>query len=189
MNPTDFGLSILASWLANKFLEPDDNDLNHDKQLPIKESVKATKKKKFNTYDVFTDLKKMLDFVSFPIAHIVVETTPTTFYNLATLVIEDKETGLWFVFRRGRMSFQGSGGGAQQTDRAIDIFKSRNIPIVPWSVTKEILDDLEGGFVLWYEIKNNLVPLLASNVDSTKWPWIQKQAKEVIYNEYEDVEN
>ncbi len=188
MTPTDFGLSVIASWLANKLsnaaetpkeIEPPQEFLD----AKTNSSLLEKKVKLFEVYDVFRDLEKMLRYVQNPCAHIIVETTPSTFYHLAALVIEDKDTGIWFAFNRGRMSFQGTGGGAQQADRAVSILKNASIPVAPWAVSQEILDELEHGYRLWPSVKNHLIPLLSSCLDETKWPWIQMQAKEVIYNE------
>ena len=202
MTPTDFGLSVIASWLANKlgkeqnqeqFDEPEISVLNETEKpeiLALNETVESViptvNIKLFEVYDVFRDLEKMLSYIENPCAHIIVETSPTTFYHLASLVIEDRNTGIWFVFNRGRMSFQGAGGGAQQTDRAVSILKDSKIPVAPWAVSKGILDRLEKGYVRWPEVKNQLVPLVSSFLDESKWPWIQMRAKGVIYNETED---
>ena len=190
MTLEDFGFSVAAGWLANKLYGTSNNKQTVEiKKTPdekIPESICLPKAvKKFEVYDVFRDLEKMLHFVTDPCAHIIVETSPSTFYHLAALVIEDKNTGVWFVFTRGRMSFQGTGGGAQQADRAITILKNANISIAPWACAQELLDELENGHRLWPSVKSELVPLISSCLDEHKWPWIQMQAKEVIYNEPE----
>ncbi len=192
MTPTDFGLSVIASWLANKLgnTAEEKKDIEQPNQLIpqlINLPLREQEVKVFEVYDVFRDLENILRYVQNPCAHIIVETKPSTFYHLAALVIEDKDTGIWFVFNRGRMSFQGTGGGAQQADRAVSILKKANIPVAPWAVSQEVLDDLERGYKLWPSIKNHLVPLISSCLDETKWPWIQMQAKEVIYNELQQI--
>jgi hypothetical protein len=188
MSPTDFGLGVLASWLANQIGSPKEQKVevsiepeeSNEKPEPHELNRKV---RRFKSYDVFRDLEEMLKYVNKPIAHIVVEDSPSSFYNLAALVIEDRETGILFVFSRGRMAFQGTGGGAQQTDRAVNIFKSRNIPVAPWVVVKDKLDSFENGHILWPEVKELLVPLVSSVVSTEKWRWIQQQAQEVLYPE------
>ena len=148
--------------------------------IPIND-IKSPQIRRFNSYDVFRDLEDILQFVADPIAHIVVENTPSSFYNLAALVVEDRATGIWFVFNRGRMAFQGTGGGAQQTERAVNIFKSHHIPVAPWVLDKSKLDHFESGFILWSDVKGCLIPLISAIESSEDWKWIQKRAKEALY--------
>ncbi len=188
MTPTDFGLSVFAGWLANKFSDTVKMPRKNEPSLEVKSAKSSPsqvekKVKLFEVYDVFRDLEKILLYVQRPCAHIIVEVTPSTFYHLAALVVEDRDTGIWFAFNRGRMSFQGVGGGARQADRAVAILKNASIPVAPWTVSQEILDELENGYRLWPSVKNQLVPLVSSCLDEAKWPWIKTQAKEVIYSE------
>lgn len=126
MTPSDFGLRVLASLLANKLSSISNTNTQ---PVEIEENSKTVTNKQalFTVYDVYHDLEEMLEYVTTPVAHIIVENSPSSAYNLTTLVIEDKNTGIWFVFSRGRMAFQGTGGGSKQTDRAVNIFRTRNI--------------------------------------------------------------
>jgi len=192
MTLTDFGLSVFSSWLANRLERksiPEKNEEFKNEKSKTNEKISEIKpaKKLFQVYDVYRDLGKILKYIDNPCAHIIVENEPSSFYHLASLVIEDLNTGVWFVFNRGRMSFQGTGGGAQQTELAVSILKNAKVPVAPWVTSKVILDDFEKGYILWQKVKCELIPLVSSILDETKWPWIQMQAKEVLYDETEQL--
>jgi len=184
MTPTDFGLGVLASWLANKLGTLDEN--NQEKEPDLKQTTeeatenKIEKNRMFHSFDVFSDLEEMVSVLDNPVAYLLIETEPTTHYHLVSLVLESKLTGEWYYFRRGRIAFQGSGGGHQQAQRVISVFKKYGIPISVWVAEKTILDDFEDGYVLWSTVFRNAIPFRAAQIKNEKWKWIKKQAEEVL---------
>lgn len=186
MGPKEFALSVLASWLGNKidFLlnnkESSDNKTDIKIELPEKEN----KIGKFRTFDVWLELDDILSEIEEPVGHLIIETSPTTFYHLTALVLESRKTGEWYVFRRGRMSFQSTGGGKHQIETLLDKFVNRKVALALWSVEKEILDQFESGKLLWHELKQKLIPLRSSVVDQRDWDYLKKRAQEIIKEFY-----
>jgi hypothetical protein len=180
MNPIDFGFSVLASWLANQLEKIGGN--KSPQQNDVTAEDKETKKtpRLFKTYDVYTESEEIIKSLKDVVAHIVVENSPSTFYNLALLILESKLTGEWYVFRRGRIAFQGTGGGHQQSERLINLLKRENIPVAAWAGDRNILDSFESGTLLWPELKISLVPLAASIVEDEDWKRIQNKANEML---------
>ena len=185
MTPTDFGLGVLASWLANKL----DGIGNNGDEPPLEPEVSneeakidttGKKKKLFRSFDVFLDLEEMVNLLEKPVAYLLIETEPTTHYQLVALVLESQITKEWYLFRRGRMAFQGSGGGHHQAERAISIFKKRNISVSVWVVDKKVLDEFESGYLLWKPVFESAIPFRAAELDNEKWQWIKARADEMI---------
>lgn len=174
MTPADFGLGMLASWLANKIdlvLKPEGDEPVEiispepqvDEDLPLVEKVR-----KFKTFDAFHDLRQMINDVDNPLVSILIESSPSSHYNLVCVVLESTLTGEWFVFSRGRMAFQGGGGGHINSKMIIEDLKQKESPIGVWVYDNNFVDDLENGYVLWPEIKGKGIPLrsLVSNDSS-----------------------
>ena len=151
MTLEDFGLSVYASWLANNIDELLGVRKVDVRPEPIKKDVvdKEPPVRLFETFDVFLDLEKILPNVLNPVAHILVETTPSNFYNLACMIVESRTTGEWYVFRRGRMAFQGSGGGTSQSKRALSMLRDVGGATVAWAADQKTIENLEKGLILW----------------------------------------
>lgn len=184
----DFGFGVLASWLANQIgnnnqntqkiksivrdeeinqIAEDTQDIDHSKQL-------------FKTYDIYHDLDDILIYLNNPVAQILVEKTPSNFYNLTSVVIESKTTNEWFVFNRGRTSFQGTGGGIRQSKDIIEKFRNEDIEIGTWAIDIDLLNSFESGDILWQDIKNRIIPLMSSITDQSDWKFIQDEAKTIL---------
>jgi hypothetical protein len=191
MSLSDFGWSILAGWLANKIdlgidiliKKPSHENCVNKQQLLENNSSFVKKTKLFRVFDVYNDLEKILPYLADPIAHIIIEKEPTTWWNLACLVIESKLTGEWYVFERGRMAMQGTGGGIRQSKIAIERLREAKVFITPWVVPKSILDEFEDGIILWHEVKIKAVPLFSSiGAKEEDWLFIQEKTKKLLYN-------
>ena len=189
MTPSDFGFGILASWLANRLdgaskkkESTGTEELSLDPE-PIADSdhhSNLERKKLFHSFDVYTQLHEVREGLASPVAHLLIETEPSTHYHLVSLVLESSITGEWYYFRRGRMAFQGTGGGHQQAERAVSIFKKEGIPISVWVLERALMDDFESGYMLWPQVRAKAIPFLAANLDSEKWSWIKAQASETL---------
>lgn len=184
MTIEDFGLSVLASWLAEKIGTVSEKTEGNPSAIQFEtQKIAMTDEKQsrlFTTFDVFSELEEMIKSIHKPVAHILVENSPSNFYNLLCLVVESSSTHEWYVFHRGRMAFQGTGGGLGQSKRVVNIFRENKIPIAAWAIDQKIIDQFENGFLLWPDVRNKAVPLRSAIVDQNEWEWIQKQAKEVI---------
>ncbi|WP_298445322.1 hypothetical protein [uncultured Ferrimonas sp.] len=186
MTPADFGLGMLASWLANKVdlvFKPEGSEPLQiippepkiDNDIPPIERVR-----KFKTFDAFHDLPQMVNDIDSPLVSILIERSPSSHYNLVCVVLESRLTGEWFVFSRGRMAFQGSGGGHTNSNMIIQTLKKKKSPIVVWVYDNNFVDDLESGFVLWPEIKGKGIPLRSLVSNDSSWTTITNQAEEML---------
>jgi hypothetical protein len=188
MGPSDFALSVLASWLGNKieFLLNNKESSDNKTDIKIDHPGRENKNKvgKFRTFDVWLELDDILLEIEEPVGHLIIETSPTTFYYLTTLVLESRKTGEWYVFRRGRMSFQSTGGGKHQIEILLNKFINRKVAIALWSVEKETLDQFESGELLWHELKQKLIPLRSSVVDQRNWDYFKERAQGIIEEFY-----
>lgn len=193
MSLSDFGLNVLAGWLANKLDQVSDllsgkqKEENSDaKQQDFQDNPVSEKKTKlFCTFDVYFDLEKILPYLQDPIAHFLIEKEPSTFWNLACLVVESKSTGEWYVFRRGRMAMQGVGGGIRQSEIALNRLRESKAIIATWAIPKTILDEFEEGIRLWPEVKIGAIPLFSSinaEHDNSAWYAIKDRTKELLSN-------
>lgn len=186
MSPAEFGLNVIAGWLGNqldKVFKKADSKNETDKEnckirLPTQQD--GDKHKLFCTFDVFYDLERILSSLFNPVAHILIEKEPSTFWNLACLVVESKVTEEWYVFRRGRMAMQGMGGGIRQSEIALNILRKYNTIVTAWALPKSILDDFEAGIKLWYEVKASAVPLFASINAQEDWRSIQDKTNRLL---------
>lgn len=132
-------------------------------------------RRRFKSFDAVYDLAPLLEYVDEPIVYLLIEDSPSTAYNLPAYVLESQRTGEWFVFSRGRMAFQGTGGGLRNTRGVFDTLKEKRAKIGAWVVPKELLDRFEFGQVVWPTVKMEAVPLLAHLAEDFSWSEIQSQ--------------
>lgn len=191
MNPDEFGLSILASYLANKADKVAEfvfgrNAQRAPKPEPEKSAGAGPEQceewPKFRAFDAWSDLPEFLKTVSSPVVSLLIEDQPSTHYNLLCLVLESADTGEWYVFSRDRMSFQGTGGGFNNSRDIIERLKMKRAPIGVWVVQKAILDSFEEGRTLWPELKPRAIPLLSFLAKDLSWSGIQHNAQKLIQN-------
>lgn len=180
MGVDDFGLSILASWLANKLefrVRPPDRSAAQehlDANQEFEDVVpKETGLAKFKTFDAWTDLSKFLAAVKEPIISVLIEDEPSTFYRLPAIVLESRLTGEWFVFSRGRMSFQGDGGGMRNSQAILDQVKRAGAAIGVWVLPQKLMSELDNGYETWGNIKPHAIPLLARVAQDYSWSEIE----------------
>lgn len=176
----DFGLSVLASWLANKvdvFTKPTGQSLQQNDQKKIDDAndnpeIKRTRR--FKTFDAWNDLGKILKTVRDPLISILIEDEPSTHYRLPSMVLESRATGEWYVFSRGRMSFEGDGGGIRNSRDILDQVRTAGAAVGVWVVPQGKLDDLDNGYQIWSVIRDQAVPLLAVIADKHSWIEIEE---------------
>jgi hypothetical protein len=152
-----------------------------DDPVPGEELGPAEQKssRRFNTFDARHDIERFLSYVQEPIVHLLVEDSPSTHYNLPGYVLQSNVTGEWFVFSRGRLSLQGTGGGHHNMEAVADILTQKRTTIVGWVIQKEAMDDLERGVLLWPDAKRSIVPLPAFHSDDPVWLGIKRQFDEL----------
>lgn len=117
-----------------------------------------------NRYKVFSldrDLNAVLSLMKKPIVHFVVEDKPTIAWHLPSIVIEDAITFEWYVFSKGHIAFEGSGGGLHRAESLIRFLIEKNIPFTAWVLARINSDKLDQGCRTWSEMKLKCIPLLA----------------------------
>ncbi len=144
----------------------------------------STKTPLFHTYDFFNDFDKLLPFIANPVAHLIVESTPSSNYNLPCIVLESIDSGEWYVFERGRISIQGTGGGYNNLLILLSKLKKNNISLGKWTLSQKMISDFESGQILWPEVKKNAVPLFSFISNQDDWQSIIKYFKEILIKEY-----
>jgi len=134
----------------------------------------------FRTFDAINDFVHIVPLVDQPVVHLLIESEPSTFYNLAAFVVESRTTGQWYLFARGRIALEGSGGGKNNLDSLVDQLRSQNTPIAAWVIDHGVLSNFESGIVLWSTVRSSIVPLLAyMSQSSDSWPGIRNRFREL----------
>ncbi|MGY2463229.1 hypothetical protein [Vreelandella sulfidaeris] len=185
MTPTDFGLGVLASWLANKLevvLKPEGHPMPELHQSPqpqqlIEPQSRPARIRRFKTFDAHYDLPSFVKEVSQPVVSLLIERSPSSHYNLMCVVLESSATGEWFVFDRGSLAFQGTGGGYYNTSNIIQFLKGAAVPIGVWVYDNNYVDDLENGYLLWPEIRGKGILLRSLVTDESSWTTIANRAE------------
>jgi len=116
---------------------------------------------RYKTFRIDEDMKAVLDLTKQPVVHFVVEDQPTTAWHLPSVVVEDSITSEWYVFSKGSIAFEGSGGGLHQAELLIRFLIEKGIPFTAWVLDKISSDKLAQGCRTWPEMKPKCVPLLA----------------------------
>lgn len=181
MSLDDFGLSVLASLFANKleaWRKPAATDAlisdDFNKMKCTKNTLTEDRPVKFKTLDAWNDLSRILRAVKAPLISVLIEDEPSTYYRLASLVVESKTTGEWFVFSRGRMSFEGTGGGIRNSEIILNQVKKAGAEIGVWVLPQAQLYLLDNGYDTWPTIKVHAIPLLARIAEDYSWNEISR---------------
>lgn len=191
MGVDDFGLSVLASWIANKadtFFNPRPKEQEAPPPVSHDEEMMAERVRRFKTFDAWKDLDAILKTVRDPLISILIEDKPSTFYRLPSMVLESKATGEWFVFSRGRMSFEGSGGGIRNTRDILAQIKTTGAFVGVWVVPQNKLNDLDNGYELWPAIRTQAVPLLAVIAGEHSWAEIERNVSKYLNPESKETD-
>lgn len=183
----EFGLSVLASLLANKLgifskLKPN-LPLQHATETLDTTSpgdVQEHRVRRFKAFDAWTHFPNFLKTVREPLISILIEDQPSSHYRLPSMVLESKATGEWYVFSRGRMSFEGSGGGIRNSRNILELVKSAGAPVGVWVIPQNLLNDLDNGYALWPEVRSSAVPLLAVVAGEHSWFEIESNVAELL---------
>jgi len=138
--------------------ESSPNDKDEIKSFPVK-SLDAYYGESSN--DWFLPLA---NYIHEPNVYIFIETEPSTFYNLGAVILEDNRTGDWYPFYKS-VSFQGTGGGWQNTERLynsiIKLQESGKKVAVSLRVANNLdTENLKTGVLYWNEFKQRTIPAL-----------------------------
>jgi hypothetical protein len=176
MDITDFFLSACASVLGNKLTPRDittkpeptsldkialSNESITQKKLAVRPLV--DKKSWANFGEQFRNLVSVIGKANI---FLFIESEPSTYYNLVTVIVEDIRTGDWYPFEQS-VTFEGSGSGwhtAKQLGWEIQETKNKGADVrVSIRVAyNNDLADLMSGDSTWTDVKNRSVPALIS---------------------------
>ena len=131
--------------------------------------------KSFRTFDAVHDFGHIIPLVDQPVFHLLIESEPSTAYNLAAFVVESRSTGQWYLFARGRIALEGSGGGKSNLDSVMSQLRNQSTPIAAWVIDQNMLDKFESGEILWNSVRSSVVPLVAYMSQSESWPGIRNR--------------
>lgn len=137
-------------------IEPED-----DPDIKARHGVNIEYVHRYKTFNLLRDLNVVLALTREPVVHFVVEDKPTTAWHLPSVVIEDAFTSEWYVFSKGNIAFEGSGGGLHQAESLIRFLLEKRIPFTAWVLDRISSDKLDQGCRTWVELKAKCVPLLA----------------------------
>lgn len=129
---------------------------------------------RFKTFDIFHEFDELLPLVKDPVVHIVVEDKPSTAWHLPLVVLEDKTTKEWYIFSKGRMAFEGSGGGFLQSGILFKKLIDNKVPFTAWVLDYILTEKLSQGCRMWPEFRGHCIPLLIYNKNKTFTDYIRK---------------
>ncbi|MBI2306520.1 MAG: hypothetical protein HYU78_04380 [Rhodocyclales bacterium] len=116
---------------------------------------------RYKVFSLDRDMNAVLSLMKKPVVHFVVEDKPTSAWHLPSIVIEDAITFEWYVFSKGNIAFEGSGGGLHHAESLIRFLIEKNIPFTAWVLDRISSDKLDQGCRTWIEVKSKCIPLLA----------------------------
>lgn len=193
MDITDFLLSACASILGNK-LTPKDKAPKPEQTSSDKAALpdKSAPQKKLairplvdrESWAKFGELfRNLVSVIGKTNIFLFIESEPSTYYNLVTVIVEDARTGDWYPFEQN-VAFEGSGSGwhtAQQLGWEIQEVKKQGADVrVSIRVAyNNDLADLMSGDSTWTDVKNRSVPALIS-ADPHYWALQERFTKEVL---------
>ncbi|WP_445147296.1 hypothetical protein [Dyella sp. Tek66A03] len=193
MGLTDFFFGVLTSITANRLDEPlrrllhavDREAPEAINALPAMPSVEAMTTeddtlRRFRTFDILHDLDAVISVLQDPKVHILIEDIPSTAYCLPAVVLQSTATAEWYVFRRGRFAFQGTGGGLANSRTIVDNLKKRGVPISAWVIRRNDLDAVEAGKLTWPVASRDTVPILAAPGTDYMWDEIARNVKKIV---------
>lgn len=170
----DITKNVLGNRVDSAMLQnggPTKRETSQAPAVPITKKLEQVRM--FKTYDVVLDLAQVVNYVDRPTLHLLIEDEPSSHYNLAAIVLESQATGQWYLFSKGRVALQGSGGGKHNLDAVLDQLKSRNSGIAAWVLDAELLNSFEDGHTLWGSVRPHLIPLLSYLGKDHSWSDIQ----------------
>lgn len=118
-------------------------------------------KNNYRVFDIVHDFYDVIELIKKPVVHIVIEDQPSTFWHLPLVVIEDIESGEWYVFSKGRLALEGSGGGMRNTKDLFRYLMERNIRFSGWVMDFVKSEKLSQGCLTWPSVRNDCLPIIS----------------------------
>lgn len=117
----------------------------------------------YRTFDIVNDLYDVIDLITSPMVHIVIEDKPSSAWHLPLVVVEDTESKEWYVFSKGSMAFEGSGGGLASSKDLFQFLIDNNIRFAGWVLDYVSSEKLSQGCATWPNLRDQCLPLIAYN--------------------------
>ena len=171
MTISEFFLSIGASYIANLFPKPETGA--PQAQIPAEAPPAETEVPQGILFQPISDwfgggqegqLGRLLAAIQQSNVYFLIEQEPSTFYNLATAVVEDARTGDWYPFARD-LALQGEGGGWGNTQRFVRdvqgaVEAGADIRVSIRVASSADLHGLRDGRIAWPDMKGRSIPAL-----------------------------
>ncbi|PWI33532.1 hypothetical protein DI392_08670 [Vibrio albus] len=135
----------------------------HDPDIEDQFGPNVYYKRNFRTFDIVNDLYDVIGLVKSPMVHIVIEDHPSTAWHLPLVVVEDMESKEWYVFSKGRMAFEGTGGGLADSKDLLQYLINNKIRFAGWVLDYVSSEKLSHGCRTWPELRDKCIPLIAYN--------------------------
>ncbi|MCP1319510.1 hypothetical protein [Vreelandella lionensis] len=140
--------------------DPEEGQRDPDIKAVYGQNVKY--KKKYRTFDIQDDFEVVLDLLAEPVVYIVIEDRPSMAWRLPVIIAEDAKTGEWYVFSKGRVAFEGAGGGLSQAKTFLKKIQDKDVPFSAWVLEYALTEKLSQGCRPWPEFKLQCIPALAA---------------------------
>jgi len=120
-------------------------------------------KNRYRTFDIIHDLYDVIELVKKPMVHIVIEDKSSSAWHLSLVVVEDLESREWYIFSKGQMAFEGSGGGLSNSRDLLSFLVARDIRFSGWVLDFVLSEKLSQGCLAWPAVRDQCIPLIAYN--------------------------
>lgn len=120
-------------------------------------------KNNYRTFDIINDLYDVVDLIQSPMVHIVIEDKPSSAWHLPLVVVEDIDSKEWYVFSKGRMAFEGSGGGLENSKNLLQFLIKNKIRFSGWVLDYVKSEKLSQGCSTWPALRDDCLPLISYN--------------------------
>lgn len=143
--------------------EPEKPELDRDPDIKEQHGPNIFYKNNYRTFDIVHDLYDIVGLIKSPIVHIVIEDKPSSAWHLPLVVVEDTISREWYVFSKGRMAFEGSGGGLSNSKELLQYLINNNIRFAGWVLDYVKSEKLSQGCLTWPAVRDQCLPLIAYN--------------------------
>lgn len=142
--------------------------------------AEQARERRFRTFDLCFDLPSILSLLKSPRAFVLIEDRPSTAYCLPLVVLADEASTEWYVFRRGRIAFEGCGGGMSNSKAIFGHLRANGVSLSAWVLPRSSADDLEIGFVTWPQVREQAIPVASVPYDGAISLEIQRNASTLL---------
>ncbi|WP_347331729.1 hypothetical protein [Marinimicrobium locisalis] len=155
--------SLLNTPKDDKDLESEKEEPSLDPDIKDKFGSNIIYKNNYRTFDIVHDLYDIVGLIKSPMVHIVIEDQPSSAWHLPLVVVEDTASREWYVFSKGRMAFEGSGGGLANSKELLRYLINNRIRFSGWVLDYVNSEKLSQGCLTWPALRDQCLPLISYN--------------------------